>query len=122
MASAADVTELKAELERMKAHSAAKEDEFDGYFKILHANVLKYDLMSKQLDQLNDDWTKEVQDRIVETEAKQAIANAAHDSLCHEAEVSPTETHALYHKAATDGKRQGQQVLSGHCATSRVCG
>ena len=46
MASAAEVAELRAELERMKAHADAKKTEFSGYFKLIRGQTVKYDLMS----------------------------------------------------------------------------
>ena len=61
--------ELKAELERM----TAKDKEFDDDLEILHVQVQKYDIMSNKFDLLNDSWKKEVQDRIMEVEVKQAI-------------------------------------------------
>ena len=58
MASAAEVAELKAELERMKTHTDAKEAEFSGYFKMIHEQTVKYDPMSSKFEQLNDSCRK----------------------------------------------------------------
>ena len=50
--------------------------------------------MSHQFDQLNDSWENEVQDRILEAEAKQAIANANFNAFYSASEVSLEEAHA----------------------------
>ena len=83
-------------------------------FEILQANldpkIVEYGKMTVALASLNDSWKEEVQNRILEAETKQAIANGEFNDLYQQTLASLTEAHAqIANLTATGGKGKGNK-------------